>query len=74
MPPDSYADYHKRGPQFQRAWEILARGCEVPPSIEVFVHEFEKVRETRSSQTVEMFARQLVDMYRPVEGFFDRDA
>jgi hypothetical protein len=68
---DSAADYRQRGPIYSRAWEILSRKCEVPPSVEVFDHELEHAREGKgryrgkgqASLTVIAHAQRVADSY-----------
>lgn len=57
-------DYAQRGPRFQTAFEILADRCAdkpgcLPPSLEVFEHEYDLEHERQLSLTPEAFARRM---------------
>lgn len=82
MARTNYEDFSARGPSYSEAWEILARGCEVPPSLEVFDAQLTARREgrdgkpgfcppARPSLSVMEHARSLGEAYHRVRGFFD---
>lgn len=68
---DSTTDFFERGPSYAAAREILLRGCEYPPSLELFEHELKQARRAHPELKVEGLARRLSDAYHRVEGFFD---
>ena len=63
---DFFDRWHEDGDE---AFAILQDGCEVPPSLEVFEHGLEKIRE-RSQFPVALnhYARRLADEYMRVDG------
>jgi hypothetical protein len=67
----SAEDYAARGTLYQEAWEVLARGCEIPPSLEQFDHELNERRRSNSSLTVVGCARRLADGYHQTKFVVD---
>jgi hypothetical protein len=59
-------DYEDAGPEHIAAWARLARGCEVPPSFEVFEAELAAVRRRAPAVAPEVVADRLVAMYRRI--------
>lgn len=56
------ADYSECGWPYAEAWEIVAGGCEVPPSIETFLYGFAR----SPAVTPQQYAHLVVDAYRRV--------
>jgi hypothetical protein len=76
MAQTSKADYMERGPEYRQAWQVLARGCEIPPSIELFEQELQDQRRARPGLSVRKLAESLAERYQRVtfpEGFLDGD-
>jgi hypothetical protein len=65
------ADFVKKG--HAAAYEILARGCDFPPSLEQFEHELLVARRRQQSITVDGLARRLSDSYHRVRGLFGEE-
>ena len=61
---DSADDYAARG--FKKAWEILADGCEIPPSLEVFEEELMRAQLKNPSLDSVRVARRLASTYNRV--------
>lgn len=63
-------DFVVRGKAYEEAWEILAEGCEVPPSWDVFMHEVEEMRTTNPTRviSVQEAATSIARRYRRVGG------
>jgi hypothetical protein len=60
---DAAKDYEAKGPRYSAARRILERGCEIPPSLEVFEHILETGRKTNPSLTPEGMARRVSESY-----------
>lgn len=82
MARTNYDDYAARGSLYLEAWDILARRCEYPPSLEVFDAQLKARRDgtdgprdnrppARPNLTVLEHARMLGETYQRVRGFFD---
>lgn len=68
--PRTAADdfFDRWGVQGDDAWGILADGCDVPPSLEVFEHGLEMARDrSHTPIAVQRYARTIVDSYKRVE-------
>jgi len=62
--------YLARGEEYGAAYEMLARNCEYPPSLEQFQHELMVAKRGRPMLTVTGMARRLSDGYHRVGGLF----
>lgn len=60
-------DFEEHGPEFEAAWNIV-RGCEIPPSFEVFNHGFKLAaeREDIRDLTVRNYAQRIRDKYQRI--------
>lgn len=54
------------GGAYARAWEILAAACEVPPSLELFLHQFREMRRARPDVQPERVAQVIASSYRRI--------
>ena len=67
---DATADFKAEGPRYGAARRILERGCEVPPSLEVFEHQLKLDQEKNPRLCPEALARRLSESYHRTQGFF----
>lgn len=59
--------FRQAGWEYERAWEILESGCQVPPSFEGFRHVLLEERErSGDAVTAQEMAKRVVQTYRPI--------
>jgi hypothetical protein len=63
---NAQTEYTGRGPTYARAFEILSKGCDVPPSLEVFEHELGSRRRSRPGLAPEECAVAVAQSYRRI--------
>jgi hypothetical protein len=63
-------DFRAAGPRYLSAWQTLLDGCEVPPSFEVFQHEFKRLQDKAPGLSPEGMARRLSESYHRTAGLF----
>lgn len=62
--------FRAKGPEYTAAFQILALGCEIPPSLEVFEHEMEvRPLHPYRAQGPEAMASSLVQRYHRIKIF-----
>jgi hypothetical protein len=63
---DDYAEAVPVYDRYEDAYRILAEGCEIPPSLEVFQHQLRAERQRTPSVTAVGLARRLATDYRRI--------